>query len=75
MAELTLEPTLWREWTALAKRKRSTPGQLAELALRDYLGRMADEELLTQSRRAARKIPVTAAAIDKAIKERRSKKR
>ena len=75
MAELTLASALWREWTAFAKRKRSTPGQLAERALREYLERMEDEELLVRSRRAARKNTANLAQVEKAIKERRTKKR
>ena len=43
-----------KDFVALAQKKQKKPEALAETVLRDYLTRVADEDLLAQSERAAR---------------------
>jgi hypothetical protein len=75
MPEITLRPATWKELVALAKRQQQKPNQLAERAVRDFLTRVADEELLAKSRRAALRNGKTIRAIEEAIKQRRQAKR
>ncbi len=55
MAKVTIREKLWRELAVLAQRMRRRPETLAEIALRDYLQRQADEELLDASAQSARR--------------------
>lgn len=57
MVEVAIREELWRELAALAQRLGRRPEILAEAALRDFLQRQADEELLASSNRAARRAP------------------
>jgi predicted transcriptional regulator len=75
MAAITLRPTTWNKLVALAKRQQQNPEQLAERAVRDFLTRMADEELLANSRRQAQRNGKTIREIEEGIKERRRTKR
>lgn len=55
MAELTVRESLWKEFVHVGKKMGKKPETLAERAMRDFLERLADEELLARSERAARK--------------------
>ncbi|HEV3023211.1 MAG TPA: hypothetical protein VGX76_12125 [Pirellulales bacterium] len=58
MAELTIRKQLWKRFTAAAQKQRQKPETVAERLLRDYVARVADEELLTRSASAARRAGV-----------------
>jgi predicted transcriptional regulator len=75
MPSINLRPATWQELVALAKRQQQKPDRLAERALRDFLIRTADEELLTKSRRAALRNGKTIREIENAIKQQRMAKR
>jgi predicted transcriptional regulator len=75
MPAITLRPATWNELVALAKRQQQKPDRLVERAVRDFLTRTADEELLAKSRRAALGNGKTRREIEEAIKQRRRAKR
>ncbi|MBI3411634.1 MAG: hypothetical protein HY040_25170 [Planctomycetes bacterium] len=75
MALVTLHPGTWKKLVALAKRQQKKPERLAERALREFLARIADEDLLDKSKRAAQRHGKTLREIDEAIKQRRRAKR
>jgi hypothetical protein len=53
MAEVIIRERLWRDFAAVARRKRRKAEKLAERVLREYVQRAADEELLRRSEQAA----------------------
>ena len=55
MAEVTITENLWHDLLRVARRHRRKPQAVAEEALRDFLRREADEQLLAQSQSAARR--------------------
>src|SRR5206468_841842 len=55
MAEVTIQESLWKDFVVLAQRRRRKPAALAETALREYIQRIADEELDAAMTRAARR--------------------
>lgn len=57
MAELKIEPSLWNGLKAAAARQGKQPEALARRALREFLERLADEELIKESRKAAAVAP------------------
>jgi len=75
VAEIKLGEDLWQEFVIIAKKNRKKPQRLAERVLRDYLTRVADEELLAQSTSTARRQRTTIPKAEAAIKERRRKLR
>jgi hypothetical protein len=54
LPEIMIRERLWKDLLAVARRRRQRAEALAEHALSEYLQRLADEELLTESERAAR---------------------
>jgi len=70
-----LQESLWESLVALAKKKRKKPSSLVQQAVRDYLQRVADEELLAESERQARRSGISAANVESLIAERRIKAR
>jgi hypothetical protein len=57
-----------------AEKQRQKPETLANQALEDFLQRMADEELLARSTRAARRSTLRAVDTEAAIRRYRRKK-
>lgn len=55
MPEVTIRESVWRQFIAVAQKKRQAPETLAQRVLRDYVQRVSDEELLVRSARAARR--------------------
>jgi hypothetical protein len=49
MAELTIRKQLWERFKEAAKKQRQTPETVAERLLREFVQRVADDELLTRS--------------------------
>jgi hypothetical protein len=68
MAEITIRDSVWKDLLALAKRQRRKPNVLVETAVCDYLDRVADIDLLAQSRREARQTGIRTADIEEAIR-------
>src|ERR1700733_663270 len=75
MPAVTLRPTTWNELLALAERQQLKPDRLVERAVRDFLNRAADEELLATTRRQAQSNSASVPEIEEAIKKRRRAKR
>jgi hypothetical protein len=51
VAEVKIPENLWQDFVAMARQQRAKPEALAEKVLRDYLQRVADEDLLAHSER------------------------
>jgi hypothetical protein len=54
MAEVIIKGSVWKRLVRAARRRRKTPEALADMALREFLRREADVDLLEQSSRAVR---------------------
>ncbi len=54
MAAVVIHEKLWKDIVALARHRHQRAEALAEQALRDYVQRVSDEELIARSARAAR---------------------
>ena len=52
MAEVVIREKLWKDFVAIARQQSQNAETLAEQVLRDYVQRITDEELLSQSARA-----------------------
>lgn len=65
---------LWKDLVTAAEKQRQKPEALANQALQDFLLRMADEELLARSARAARRAPLRTADAEEAVRRSRRKK-
>ena len=74
MAELTVQEGIWQRLVSLAHQQRRKPEALAERILRDYLQRVADEELLEETSRAASKAKFRIVDTEKLIKQHRREK-
>lgn len=55
MVDLEIQDALWDDLVAVARRRQTQPGELAERVLRDFVQQAADEELLERSQQAARR--------------------
>lgn len=75
MPTLTVAESLWSELESTARRRQLSAQKLADLALREYLRRVADEELLASSERAARRAPLAASQSEGAVRRHRTAKR
>lgn len=74
MAEVKIAETLWTDFVALAQRQRRRPEALAEKALRDYMDRLADEELIAETARAARRAKFRIQDTEEIIRQYRRKR-
>ena len=74
MAELTVKDKVWQALVEFARRHRKKPEDLAHAALRDFLQRQADEELLERSSRAGKKMPFRIADTEEIIRQYRKRK-
>jgi predicted transcriptional regulator len=76
LAEVVIREELWKKLVALARRRRQKAESLAEQALRDYVRRAADEELLERSERAAHRTKFRISETEEIVRKlRRSRKR
>lgn len=73
MPEVKIRQRVWKHLVAAAEKHRQTPERLANQALSEFLGRMADEELLAQSGIAARRSPLRVKETEEAIRRFRRK--
>jgi hypothetical protein len=75
MPAVRIQQRLWNDLVVAAEKQHRRPETLANQALRDFLQRTADEELLVRSGRAARRAPFRAADTEEVIRRYRRKKR
>jgi hypothetical protein len=74
MAEVTVSEALWTDLAAAAGRQRRRPEALVERVLRDYLCRLADEELIEETTHAARRTKFRTADTETIIRQYRRNK-
>jgi hypothetical protein len=74
MPAVEIRQGLWNDLLTAAEKQRQKPETLANQALQDFLQRVADEDLLARSARAARRAPLRAADTEEAIRRYRRKK-
>ena len=75
MAQVTIAEKLWSQFAAVAKQQSQKPEALAGKLLRDYLQRVADEELLARSEHAARRRPFRIDEAEHVVRHHRKTKR
>jgi hypothetical protein len=73
VATLSLKDSLWTDLLALARRRKKQPAALAEEAVREFLRRMNDEELLERSGQTARKTRLKPSRAEELIRQHRRK--
>jgi hypothetical protein len=74
MPAVQIRQGLWNDLVVAAEKKRLKPEALANQALRDFLQRAADEELLARSSRSARRTAFPASETEDVIRRYRRKK-
>ena len=75
MAELTVSEKVWQELVEVARRRRTKPESLADAALREFLKRQADQELLEDSSQAAQKTSFPISETEEIIRQHRKRKK
>jgi hypothetical protein len=75
MPEVMIRDSVWREFVAVAQKKRTAPEALAQRVLRDYVQQVSDEELLVRSSRAARRAPFSIRDSESIVREFRRRTR
>jgi hypothetical protein len=75
MAEITIQEQLWQNLVKEARRRRKKPEELADAVLREYFERLADEELLEKSSRAAQATSFRASETEEIIRQFRKRKK
>jgi predicted transcriptional regulator len=74
MHEVKIRDEIWNDLKSAAEKHQRRPETLANQALKDFLRRMADEELLDRSIAAARRAPLRSSEAVQAVREFRRKK-
>ena len=74
MAEVTIKENVWQELVQVAKLRRKTPADLADVALREFLQRQADEDLLAKSSRVALKTSLPISQTEHMVRAHRRRK-
>ena len=74
MPAVKIRQGLWEDLVIAAEKQRQKPETLANHAVQDFLQRMADEELLLRSAKAARRSPLRARNAEGAIRRYRREK-
>jgi hypothetical protein len=74
MPAVQIPQGVWNDLVVAAEKQRRKPETLANQALRDFLKRTADEELLSCSSHAARRAPFRAADTEEVVRRYRRKK-
>jgi hypothetical protein len=76
LAAVLIREKVWKDFVALAHQRHQKADALAEQVLRDYVRRVADEELLSRSVRAARRAKFRMEETEEIVKRfRRSRER
>lgn len=73
MAAITIKQSLWEEVRFFSKRMQKKPEWLAEIALRAYLDRLADEDLLQRSEEDAKAKGLSIRHVEAEIRRKRKK--
>jgi hypothetical protein len=74
MAEVRIRERIWENIKAAAAQQGERPEALANRALEEYLGRLADEELIARSSKAAKRTAFRATETEKVIGQYRRRK-
>jgi hypothetical protein len=69
LPEIVIRKKVWQDFVSVARRQRRTAAKLAEKVLRDYVQRTADEELLAESERAARRTGLKASDAEELVRQ------
>ncbi|MSQ93334.1 MAG: hypothetical protein EXR98_02120 [Gemmataceae bacterium] len=75
MVEVSIQENTWQGLVQVARRRRKKPADLADEALREFLQRQADEELLEKSSRAAQKTSFHIRDTEEIIRQHRKRKK
>jgi predicted transcriptional regulator len=73
MHEVRIRDEIWDDLKSAAERQQRKPETLANQALKEFLHRMADQELLDRSRAAARRARLRLPNVERAIHQFRRK--
>jgi hypothetical protein len=74
MPAVTVRENIWKDLLAVAEKQRQKPESLANQALKDFLERVSDEELLKRSTTAARRSPLRISQTEEVIHRYRRKR-
>lgn len=74
MRTLTVQESLWTELENAARKRHLSAQKLADVALREYLERAADEELLRCSQSAAKRASFPIERSEQLVRQHRSRK-
>lgn len=74
MPAVTVRENLWKDLLVVAEKQRQKPEALANQALKDFLERVSDEELLQKSSAAARRSPLRISQTEEVIRRYRRKR-
>ena len=75
LAEVTIKESTWKGLVKVARQRGKNPGTLADEALRDFLEREVDEELLERSSQAAQKTGFAIRDTEEIIRKQRKRKK
>jgi predicted transcriptional regulator len=75
MAEVTIRENVWQRLVEVARLRRKSPESLADAALREFLRREADEDLLERSSRTARTTGFPLGRTEEIIRQHRQRKK
>ena len=73
MPEVQIQQGLWNGLKTAAAKQGKRPEVLANRALKEFLSRLADEDLIARSSRAARRAPLRLADTERVIREYRKR--
>jgi hypothetical protein len=68
MPAVQIRQGLWNDLVLAAEEKRQKPEALANQVVRDFLQRLADDDLLTRGARSARRSPLRTGDTEEAIR-------
>jgi hypothetical protein len=75
MPEVRIKQSVWNSIRSAALKQGRKPEALANRALREFLQRLEDEELIARSQKAARKSAFPLAETENVIRQYRQRKR
>jgi hypothetical protein len=73
MPDVTIRPRVWDSLKTAAEKHGEKPEALANRALREFLARLADEDLITQSIESAKRSPLRLSQTEEVIRRRRQR--
>ena len=75
MVQVTIHENVWQNLVSVARRRNKRPETSAVEVLRDFIKRQADEELLFESYRAARRSKIPLAKTEELIRQHRKREK